>query len=552
MGRSGGLTVPQDTSYRWLNGHGRWPGASVSGLRADGEQQVLPVTGMRAGEPWVATVLVPEGDAIGLVPRADGSVLVGLGADRVLRVTADGEASESPEPLPDPPEEDTTRRAARLRVGGVAAVPAPDPWGTGFVVVAADGVHLVPDAADEPPLLLTTAAEEFAGIAVDHRGRLLLAGPRGLYLPVPRHATRGVIVLPAPYPPALPRWDRVTVELAEPAPPGTHVRIWTRAGAAPGPADIPPPPPEATARAGADPDDAAVPTPADRWRAGPLDCLDVRVLAVPQESAPALWVAVELLADGTGTPRLDDVRVACAGRGLLDELPAAYTGEDDGSGALGRLLGLFSSVHADVTRELDLLPSLLDPAVAPDRPDAPWLSRLAAWVDCPLDAQIPLPAAAADRLRRAAVAGAFAAHARGGTPAGLVEAVRRATNGVEVRLVEPARSAAVWRLDDPECAVLGSTTQLLRGEPGPPTLGGTAVLDGSALIGADDCGLPLYASVAHRACVLVPADRADVLPVVRRVVERERPAHVAISVRTARPGEVNDEDEESDARENER
>ncbi|MET8412324.1 phage tail protein [Streptomyces sp. NPDC005195] len=527
--------MPQETPYRWLNQEGRWPGASGGTLGREGDTRLLPVIGLPVGEPWAPFAFRPAGGAVEVRAEADGSVtVIDTGRQRVVRVGEDGRAAEA-EDAQVPPEapEDPALLAARTRVDGVAAAPAPDGWGSGFVAVTSSGdVFLVPEDAAEPEARLTGVIAGLAGVALDHRGRLLLAGPAGLYRPAaPLRAAWSVIVMPAPHPHGHARWDRVQVELAEPAPSDTHVRIWTLASGTPHGPDVPAPePPAPTARDATDPDHAPVPTAAERWRAGPLDCPDVRVLAVPQDLAPALWVAVELVGDGCSTPRLSDVRVLRSGRGLLDQLPAVYTGDDDGTGQLGRLLGLFSSVYEEVTRDLDRLSELLDPAVAPDREDAPWLSRLAAWVDTGLDALDPVAPSSRVRWRREQVAQAVAAHARRGTPAGLVEAVRREVGGIEVEVHEPLLDAGVWKLGDPGSSVLGSTTRLTA-RPEPPVLGSTAVLDESWLIDAGDRGLPLYAQCAHRVLVLVPAEHAPALAAVRQVVERERPAHVVAEVR---------------------
>ncbi|MEU0938134.1 phage tail protein [Embleya sp. NPDC005971] len=559
--------------YRWVNALGRWPGARFEGVYADGERVVLS-PGTAALEPIASADLDPAGGPLGLVVAADGTIVVAdPGHGRVLRVdgcdhvvcvlgcldvaTGDPAAPRRPRGLwlldggrllvvgdePDrargvvvradtgeylapwtdpPPAEDPVLRAARERVGGLAAVRVPE----GVLVVGGarqrpgPGVVLVPD--DGAPARLV-AAGDLAGIAVDRRGRVFVAGPGGIARLGPRRTgTRGVVVLPAPIePPGIEHWDRVRVLLAEPAPPGTHVRLWTMLA----PAGAPPDPPDP---ASADPDDAPVPTAPGRWRAGPLPGLDVRVLVGPAPSGARLWIAVELLGDGRGTPRVDDVRVEHVGRGLLDALPAAYTGDDDGSGTLGRLLGLLAGAHDASVRELEELPASLDPGSAPDRPDDPWLDRLARWVDA-------APSRPADpAARRADIAGAYAAHGRRGTPAGLIEAVARET-GVTVRLSEPLSAAGVWRLGS---GGLGRDTAVHVADPGPPVLDATAVLDGAHLVPAQDRGLPLYTAFAHRVCVHVPPTHADALPEIARVVERERPAHVFARVRVERHGAI--------------
>ncbi|HSA53469.1 MAG TPA: hypothetical protein VLH10_25580, partial [Yinghuangia sp.] len=502
-----------------------------------------------------------------LLPLADGRLLIvdaaerGRAAGGVVVLAATGEYV-TPWKGPLPPE-DPDLREARERVGGLAAVrvptrPADPALPAGILVAGPAGVHQVPE--DGGPVELLLADGGFAGIAADRCGRVYVAGPTGVARLGPRSlAARGTAVFPAPVAPVgAGDWDRVRLLLAEPAPGGTHVRVYTLLAP---PGDTPSPPDPASADV--DADDAPVPTPAGRWRAGPLDGLDVRVLTEAVTGA-RLWIAVELLsggralsdgrraAEGGGTPRLDDVRVEVSGRGLLDALPAVYTGGDDGSGTLGRFLGLLSAVHEDSARMLDELPVLLDPAVAPDRPDDPWLDRLAAWVAAgvPNSAQravysaVPSPRtdtrgdvgpAALPAPARAAVAGAFAAHGRRGTPAGLVDAVARET-GVAVTVSEPLLTAAVWRLG--AGAGLGRDTAVRAADPGPPALDTTAALDAAALIPAQDRGLPLYAAAAHRVCVHVPPEHADAVPAITRVVERERPAHVLADVRTTRNGAI--------------
>lgn len=222
LGRRGELTMPQETPYRWLNREGRWPGASVTTLRREGDTQLLPVIGLPVEEPWAPFDFRPADGAIEVRAETDGSAtVIDTGRQRVVQVSEDGRATVAEgAQVPPAPTEDPALLAARTRVGGVAAAPAPDGWGSGFVAVTSSGdVLLVPEDPAEREQRLAAVTAGLAGAALDHHGRLLLAGPAGLYRPsAPLRAARGVIVLPAPHPRDHARWDRVQIELAEPAP----------------------------------------------------------------------------------------------------------------------------------------------------------------------------------------------------------------------------------------------------------------------------------------------------------------------------------------------
>jgi phage tail-like protein len=350
-----------------------------------------------------------------------------------------------------------------------------------------------------------------AGVAIACDGRVLFATPTAIVTLVPgATAIHGTIVVPAP--PGLLPWDRVRVVLAEPLARETHVRVWTRADAA---APAPPAP-----VAGDEPE-APLPTPAQTWRAAPLDVLDVRPLVA---AAQALWIAVELHGDGSASPVVDDVRVDRTGRGWLADLPHALVDADEDP--LTRVLALLASVYEDVAGAIDALPGRLDPAIAPDRRDAPWVARLARWVDVE-------PAARLDEAqRRALVRDAVALHERRGTVRGIVDAVRRDV-GVEVTIVEPAPAPA-WTLGQGGGALAGGAA-LGAAPAGPPVLDTTAIVDRSWLVDDGERGLALLAGSAHRFCVLAPADALrdpGSRAAIERVVEREKPSHTVFELGT--------------------
>ncbi|MGI5400291.1 phage tail protein [Streptomyces sp. CA-135486] len=372
------------------------------------------------------------------------------------------------------------------------------------------------------------ATATLVGTAVDAED-LVLAGSGAARV---RH---GTAVVPAGLPdPAqvdsttADRWRRVLVRLSAPLPAGCWLRVWTRTASSSAP---PPSPPR---DGDADDDRSAVPTPADRWRAAPVGAVDVRVLCRPEA---ALWLAVELGGDGAGTPRVADIRVETDDLGPVTQLPRVYRQlsreadeADDGDGLLGRYAGLLGSRLRETGSLLEELPALLNPAVAPDRADAPWLERLAAWV-----AVDPARLPTAPRDRRESVATAVERHGRRGTLSGLLDAIRRET-GVPVEVVEPLRDAAVWRLDGAEAtSALGLTTGLVPADPGPPVLDRTALLDASALVRPEEAGRPVHAHRAHRVCVHVPDGTPDQVRAVDAVVQRERPAHVLARTRATRP-----------------
>jgi phage tail-like protein len=341
------------------------------------------------------------------------------------------------------------------------------------------------------------------------------------------------------------RWRRVVLRLADPPPPECWLRLWTLVATT---ATVPGPP-----RPGVDDDDrAAVPTPADRWRAAALGAIDARVLC---HEHGELWVALELGGAGAGTPRVADLRVESGDDGPVTDLPVAYRATradpaanspgrpedgtvDGGDGVLGRYLGLLGAELRQTSSLIGELPTLLNPAVAPDRADAPWIERLAAWVA--LDTAL-LPSA--DAGRRETVASAAVRHAWRGTRRGLLDQVWRET-GLSVQVVEPLALASVWRLDaQTATSALGLTTGLVSADPGPPVLDRTTWLDASMLIQTDDAGLPVHAHLAHRICVHVPGGSAAQVAAVDVVVQRERPAHVlartcAIRAHTRIPVEV--------------
>ncbi|MEV0388531.1 hypothetical protein, partial [Nonomuraea sp. NPDC050643] len=119
-------------------------------------------------------------------------------------------------------------------------------------------------------------------------------------------------------------------------------------------------------------------------------------------------------------------------------------------------------------------------------------------------------------------------HARRGTAAGLRAAIRAQT-GARAVIAEPLQHTHWWVLGEQR---LGLETMVPAGEPGGAVLGAGATLDASFLDPSP--GTALFESVAHRFGVRVY--RGDARPAaVRRVVERESPAHTAFHVCVIEP-----------------
>jgi phage tail-like protein len=292
-----------------------------------------------------------------------------------------------------------------------------------------------------------------------------------------------------------------------PLPEDAHLQLFFHKG---NPADAPPPPsadPHAPFGAG--------------WTPLPPDALRGIVRGDP---AKQLWIGAHLSGEGRQTPALEQIRIDYDSETWSRHLPAIYRTQARDPEILERFLALFESLFTDLGEEIEGLGRLFDPAAVP----AGWLPWLAGWLGLELDETWP------EEKQRRAVAGAWAASAKRGTPAGLREAVRFAT-GVDVRIAEPVLGGTWWALpeDDPEEGQalggrLGFDTVLAPSELDGAVVGTTAVLDGSYLAGEEGLGAHLYETVAHQFCVQVyerqvASPRA--LAEVRAAVEREKPAH---------------------------
>ena len=226
-------------------------------------------------------------------------------------------------------------------------------------------------------------------------------------------------------------------------------------------------------------------------------------------------------------PALHQVRVAAADEDIASLLPAIYRrpSPDAPATVLDGIVELLGAALSAVEGRFDDLPSRFEPAAVSDAPGpAPSpLRDLAELVAA------DLAECRTEEQRRAVVAAAFADSGRRGTAAGLRDAIARAI-GVQVRIEEPGQAVSAWALG--RTSRLGSGTVLAAGEPA-GFIVGSSDLDGARLPAASGSPAPVLTGLAGRFTVSVAApeipDRATA-DRLRRLVERERPAHVEAHV----------------------
>jgi phage tail-like protein len=256
-----------------------------------------------------------------------------------------------------------------------------------------------------------------------------------------------------------------------------------------------------------------------------------------------LWMRVTLATDSPQlSPSVTQMRAATPGENYLDYLPVTYARNDqrkDGKeGFLARLLKLVRSEWRGVEELIDDMARVADPEFV-DATDLPWLAQ---WL------ALELPRIAGDYERRALIARAVELFARRGTPRSIAEFVELHT-GIRPIITEAFEDRKLWilgresRLDfdtrlpplDPDGMVVPDTDAQ---PPCCPGAIGRAVVGESGPLAVHQLGLPLFAENAYRFCVLVDAYRAQhagTLEEVRRIVEREKPAHTDYRIELIEP-----------------
>jgi phage tail-like protein len=386
----------------------------------------------------------------------------------------------------------------RASLGGLAQAFRP----TGLATAPAGFRLRDPQGADAP------------ACSFDWYGRPLAPGvvPAGPALP---RARRGQL-LTLPLDSGIPRcrWHRVRIEADVPAGTGIEVDVATAED------------PGATAQGvAAEEGDwqafpPGAPNPADwqRMAGGQLDFL------VDQPPGRYLRLRLRLSGDGTASPAVRRIRLDLPRSTSLELLPPVYREDPAAEDFTERFLSLFDAEVAALDEAVSRFPALLDAGGVP--PEVlPWL---ASFLDIVLDPSWSVA------QRRAILAAAPGLYRRRGTRAGLSQAIELVL-GVAPALEELA-PLRPWRALGRDSR-LGATV-LFAPSRARFTLGASE-LSRAPLRSLGDPALDPLAAPAWRFRVQVPALPGDAAAARRRLealVEAQKPAHTAASVRVGGGG----------------
>lgn len=298
---------------------------------------------------------------------------------------------------------------------------------------------------------------------------------------------------------------------------GAHIRFYFHGGDDPSTAPLPPDL------------QGSSPFALSDWQPQALDVDDGRIPPAGGglnvlPNAAYLWIGAWVTGEGYSSPELAQIWLNYDHQTYRQYLPAIFSAEPDQADLFDRLLGLFESFNTGVEDQIAHLERLFDPLGAPSG----WLPWLAEWVALDLDERW------SEARQRLAIRQALGLYARRGTASGLREALQFYT-GIQAHVAEPIRNIHWWLLPgedasppEQEAALLGFTTRLAPVEADGAVLGGSAALDRSDLIDAEDYGAPLFNELAHQFTVEVyrgQVSTAAALARVQDVIEREKPAH---------------------------
>jgi phage tail-like protein len=262
------------------------------------------------------------------------------------------------------------------------------------------------------------------------------------------------------------------------------------------------------------------------WQKAPPGVTD---FLVDQPPGRFLTVHVELSGDGSVTPVLRRIRLDFPRSTSADLLPPAFRQDPAADDFTERFLSLFDATLAEIDQVIERYPALLDPTGVPDRA-LPWLAGLLGLTfESGWDAS----------TRRALLAAAPELYRRRGTPWALKKAISIVFGGEPVidELADDRRWAQVRATASPANAAGLGSVRLFGRSSTRFRLGGSA-LDAAPLRAFGNPDTDHLTEHAHRFRVLLmPARQVDE-DAVRRLVERQAPAHTRGSVRTGGAGFV--------------
>lgn len=313
------------------------------------------------------------------------------------------------------------------------------------------------------------------------------------------------------------RWHRVRIEAEVPT--GTTLNVTVATSEVGNPPDQGDPPSEGTWRDF--PSGTPHPTDWQEVAAGTTDFL------VRQPPGRFLLLRMRLTGDDLATPTVRRIRIDFPRSTSLEFLPPIYREDPQAEDFTERFLGLFDSGLEDLDTVIGRYPALLDGQGVPEEV-LPWIGH---FLGLAFD-----PSWNAER-RRALLAAAPRLHRRRGTVRGLTETIELAL-GVKPVIQELAverRWGAIARN-----ARLGSVC--LFGRARARFRLGASALGGAPVKSYGDPDHDPHNVLGHRFRVVVPphagTDPAETRRRLEQLIETQKPAHTAVSVRVGGLGLV--------------
>jgi len=253
------------------------------------------------------------------------------------------------------------------------------------------------------------------------------------------------------------------------------------------------------------------------WRRCALSGDDDPECLVQSGPGRYLWLRLTFGSDGLASPRLHRAQVFFPRQSYLQYLPAVYQEDRESKEFLERFLAIFQTGFDRFDQQIDDLWQLFDPAAAGEQ----YLHWLAGWL-----ALAPDPHWTTEKMR-GMIKTAFQSYLRRGTADGIEQAIIDYAGADFARVVEHYRlrrwpalnhtspldgGAELWGRDVYRRLQVGVHSQIGRFQ----------------LTSQPEPAIEQFAQAAHKFTVFFPADPYRVEEAekrVRRVVEREKPAH---------------------------